>query len=87
MSISEDDMEFGICGEKVLRLWTTAGCCEMNKAYHIQEYPPDAWAIGDDEGGFAIIRVKDETKPGIYAVSLSSPEDNEKYLPLPSQCH
>lgn len=59
----------------------------MNKAYHIQEYLPDALAIGDDEGGIAIICVKDETKPGIYAVSFSSPEDSEKYLPLPPQCH
>lgn len=49
----------------------------MNKAYHIQEYLPDALAIGDDEGGIAIICVKDETKPGIYAVSFSSPEDSE----------
>lgn len=84
MSISEDDMEVGIRGEKVIRLWTAAGCREMNKAHHIQEYLPDAWAIGDDEGGFAIICVKDETKPGIYAVSFSSLEDSEKIFAAPS---
>ena len=82
--ISEDDMEVGIRGEKVIRLWTAAGCREMNKAHHIQEYLPDAWAIGDDEGGFAIICVKDETKPGIYAVSFSSLEDSEKIFAAPS---
>ena len=50
----------------------------MNDAYHIQEYLPNAWAIGDDEGGYAIVRVKNRTNPGLYAVSFSDLEDDEK---------
>ncbi len=44
----------------------------------IQKYLPNAWAIGDDEGGFAIICVKNHTGPGLYAVSFGDLDDNEK---------
>ena len=78
LSVSENDLEIRIRGEKILRLWTAAGCVEMNEAHHIQKYLPNAWAIGDDEGGFAIIRVKNHASSGLYAVSFSDLDDNEK---------
>lgn len=78
LSAGENDLEISIQDKKVLRLWTVAGCAEMNEAHHIQKYLPNAWAIGDDEGGFAIVRVKNRTNPGLYAVSFSDLDDNEK---------
>ena len=78
LSVSEDDLEINIQDKKVLRLWTATGCAEMNEAHRIQKYLPNAWAIGDDEGGFAIIRVKNHASPGLYAVSFSDLDDDEK---------
>lgn len=78
LSVSENDLEISIREEKVLRLWTAAGCAEMNEVYNIQKYLPNAWAIGDDEGGFTIICVKNHTGPGLYAVSFGDLDDNEK---------
>ena len=84
LSVSENDLEISIRGEKMLRLWTAAGCIVMNEVHHIQKYLPNAWAIGDDEGGFAIVRVKNYTNPGLYAVSFSDLDDSDKKFLAPS---
>ena len=81
---SEQDLEISIYGEKILRLWTTTGCAEMNEAYHIQKYIPNAWAIGDDEGGNAIIYVKENNDIKLYAVSFSNIDDDDKVYIAPS---
>ena len=81
---SEQDLEISINGEKILRLWTATGCAEMNDAYHIQRYIPNAWAIGDDEGGNAIIYVKGDNDIKLYAVSFSDLDDNDKVYIAPS---
>ena len=77
LSVSESDLEIDIHGEKILRLWIAAGCEEMNEAHHIQRYLPNAWAIGDDEGEYVIVYVKDEAISGLYAVPFGDLDDNE----------
>lgn len=81
---SEQDLEISIHGEKILRLWTASGCVEMNDAYHIQKYLPNAWAIGDDECGNAIIYMKENNDIKLYAVSFSNLDDNDKKYIAPS---
>ena len=56
----------------------------MNEAHHIQKYIPNAWAIGDDEGGNAIIYVKENNDTKLYAVSFSNIDDNDKVYIAPS---
>ena len=78
-TVREDaDLEISICGEKILRLWSAEGCIEMNEAYRIQEYMPSSWAVGDDEGGYAVVFAEEDGAVGLYAVSFSDLDDREK---------
>lgn len=82
----KSEIEISINEKKVLRIWGADGCVEMNEAYNIQKYLPYSWAIGDDEGGYVIIYAKDENDIGLYAVSFSDLDDNEKIYIAPSLC-
>ena len=50
----------------------------MNEAYNIKTYLPDSWAIGDDEGGYAIVYSKNNDNIGVYAISFGDLDENEK---------
>lgn len=78
------ELEIDVCGNKILRIWSAAGCIELNEAYNIQKYLSQTWAIGDDEGGYTIIYAKGESDIGLYAVSFSDLDDNEKIFLAPS---
>jgi len=80
----KSEIEISINGDKILRIWGASGCIEMNDAYNIQKYLPFSWAIGDDEGGYAIVYAKDEDGIGVYALSFSDLDDNEKIFISPS---
>ncbi len=80
----KSEIEISINGDKILRIWGASGCIEMNDAYNIQKYLPFSWAIGDDEGGYAIVYAKGEEGIGVYAVSFSDLDDNEKIFISPS---
>ena len=81
----KSELELTIDGNKILRIWGASGCVEMNDAYNIQKYLPRSWAIGDDEGGYAIVyAIDDNEKTGVYAVSFSDLDDNEKIFIAPS---
>lgn len=74
----KSELEISIKNEKILRIWGATGCVEMNEAYNIQTYLPDSWAIGDDEGGYAIVYSKNNDKIGVYAISFGDLDENEK---------
>ena len=74
----KNDEEISVCGEKILRLWTAAGCVEMNEAYGVQKRLPRAWAIGDDEGGYALVYAEGKKGVGLYAAPFSDLDDSDK---------
>lgn len=78
------ELEMSVNGDKILRIWGAAGCIEMNEAYNIQQYLPNSWAIGDDEGGYAIVYAQGIDGIGVYAVSFSDLDDREKIFIAPS---
>lgn len=80
----KSELEISVNNDKILRIWGASGCIEMNEAYNIQKYLPKAWAIGDDEGGYAIIYAQGTDGIGVYAVSFSDLDDNEKLYIAPS---
>jgi hypothetical protein len=49
-----------------IRIWSPLGCIEMNKAYQIQDYLPKSLAIGDDEGGAALVYIEIDDELGLY---------------------
>lgn len=71
------EIEINVAGEKYLRLWGAKGCIEMNKAYFIQQYIPNSLAIGDDEGGNALLYVKHEDGIKLYMVAFNDLEIEE----------
>lgn len=74
----KSEVEISICGEKIFRIWGALGCIEMNEVHCIQEYLPDVWAIGDDEGEFLIVYSSGINGTGIYAVLFSDLEEDAK---------
>jgi hypothetical protein len=80
----KSEIEICINEEKILRIWGALGCIEMNETYNIQKYLPKAWAIGDDEGGYAIVYAQGNKGFGVYAVSFSDLDDSEKVYIAPS---
>jgi hypothetical protein len=64
------ELEILTSSNKYLRIWSPAGCIEMNKEYQIQSYIPESLAIGDDEGGSALILMTGKQGFGIYKVGF-----------------
>jgi len=81
---NKSEIEIRVSGKKIIRIWGAVGCIEMNEAYNIQKYLPNTWAIGDDEGGNAIIYSNGKHGFGIYAVSFNDLEEDEKTFIAPS---
>ena len=52
------EVEILVKGDRYFRIWSPEGCIEMNEEYQIQNYIPQSLAIGDDEGGAALIMMK-----------------------------
>ena len=75
------ELELMVSGTRTLRIWGASGCIEMNEAYHIQKYIPRSLAIGDDEGGNALIYATGCEGFGVYAVAFNDLEAEEmKYI-------
>lgn len=64
------EAEILVSGDSYIRIWGALGCIEMNIEYNVQKYIPDAIAIGDDEGGKAIIYAKGSEGFGLYKVGF-----------------
>lgn len=60
------DIEINVGDQMYIRIWGASGCIEMNKAYEVQRYLPNSIAIGDDEGGGALIYLQGKDGFGIY---------------------
>lgn len=63
------ELEF-VCNECCFRIWGAKGCIEMNEAYEIQQNIPNSLAIGDNEGGSAIVYLPQVENPGLYRISF-----------------
>ncbi|NRD71846.1 SMI1/KNR4 family protein [Shewanella sp. VB17] len=66
------EVEILISDDRYFRIWGPAGCIEMNEEYKVQNYIPDSLAIGDDEGGSALILMTGEQGFGIYKVGFGN---------------
>lgn len=64
------EVEINVQNQGYIRIWGAKGCIEMNEAYFIQKYIPYSLAIGDDEGGNAILYAEGQNGFGIYAVGF-----------------
>ena len=64
------EVEINVQDQRYIRIWGAKGCIEMNEAYLIQKYIPDSLAIGDDEGGHAILYAEGQNGFGIYAIGF-----------------
>jgi hypothetical protein len=78
------EMEIKVKERRYIRIWSLKGCIEMNNAYRIQSYIPSSLAIGDDEGGNAIIYGSGGEGFGLYAVSFSDLDISEAILIAPT---
>ena len=71
------EIEISVRNQRYIRIWGADGCIELNEAYFIQKYIPNSLAIGDDEGGNAIIYAEGKNGFGVYAVSFSDLDADE----------
>lgn len=78
------EAEILVMGESYIRIWGAEGCIEMNDAYHIQKYIPNSLAIGDDEGGKAILYVFGKDGYGLYLVGFGDLDINDVEFISPS---
>lgn len=78
------ELEFAIDNRDYIRIWGASGCIEMNQAYNIGTSIPFSLAIGDNEGGAALIHIDQVDRPGIYLVSLGCLDFEEAKFIAPS---
>ncbi|KKB73051.1 MULTISPECIES: SMI1/KNR4 family protein [Bacillus] len=78
------EVEINVAGEKHIRIWSPAGCVEMNESYEIQDYIPDSLAVGDDEGGNALIFFEGKDGFGLYIVGFGDLDAEEAVKVAPS---
>jgi hypothetical protein len=66
------EYEISIDNGKYIRIWGAVGCVEMNTAYDIQGQLGKSLAIGDDEGGSALIilPLSQGVRAGIYLIGF-----------------
>lgn len=67
---SMTEVEILLGGKKYIRIWGPTGSIEMNQVYDIQRYIPRSLAIGDDEGGSALILMTGKEGYGLYKVGF-----------------
>ena len=78
------ELEFAVdCGE-YLRIWGASGCIEMNDAYEICSGIPSSLAIGDNEGGSALLYAPHLNHPGIYLVGFGCLDIEESEYVAPN---
>jgi hypothetical protein len=78
------EVEIYVAGEKYIRIWSPTGCVEMNESYEIQDYIPDSLAVGDDEGGNALIYFEGKDGFGLYIVGFGDLDAEEAVKVAPS---
>ena len=79
------DVELKMMGStEYIRIWGAEGCNELNAAYHVQDYIPQALAIGDDEGGKVIFYADGKEGFGLYLVGFGNLELDDAVYIAPS---
>ena len=78
------EVEILVNEKSYIRIWGAARCVEMNDAYQIQKYIPNSLAIGDDEGGMALIVMAGPRGMGIYTVGFGDLDANDAKFIAPS---
>lgn len=77
------NVEINVNDQMYIRIWGASDCIEMNEAYKVQNYLLHSLAIGDDEGGGALIYLQSKDGFGIYYNSFGNldMEDAVKIAP------
>jgi len=78
------DIEINVSDQMYIRIWGASGCIEMNEAYEVQKYLPNSIAIGDDEGGDALIYLQGKDGFGIYYTRFADFDIEEAVKIAPS---
>ncbi|RKZ11421.1 SMI1/KNR4 family protein [bacterium] len=60
------ELEISVRGESYIRIWGPTGAVEMNESYNIQSFIPLSLAVGDDEGGNALLYMTGKRGFGLY---------------------
>ncbi|PGD63031.1 SMI1/KNR4 family protein [Bacillus wiedmannii] len=76
--------EINVQNELYIRIWSPTDCIEMNEAHDIQKYIPNSLAIGDDEGGKALLYVDRKEGFGLYTVDFGDLDIEETIKIAPS---
>ncbi|WP_036800711.1 SMI1 / KNR4 [Photobacterium marinum] len=75
------EVEIFVDGGNYFRIWSPSGCIEMNEEYMVQDYIPNSLAIGDDEGGSALIIMTGNKGYGLYKVGFGDLDvDDAEYI-------
>ncbi|MFX0049189.1 MAG: SMI1/KNR4 family protein [Candidatus Hermodarchaeota archaeon] len=67
------EIEIGVQKKMFIRIWSPEGCIELNEAYNIQLDFPNSLAIGDDEGGKALLYMTGSQGFGLYKSDFGDP--------------
>jgi hypothetical protein len=78
------EVEINVKNEMYIRIWGPADCIEMNETYYIQKYIPNSLAIGDDEGGNALIYLEGKRGFALYMVGFGNLDIVDTVLIAPS---
>lgn len=75
------EIEILVDNHKYFRIWSPLGCIQMNEGYKIQNYIPNSLAIGDDEGGSALVMMTGNKGFGLYKVDFGDLDaDSAEYI-------
>lgn len=78
------EVEIKVNGHSYIRIWSPLGCIEMNEAYNVQSFIPNSLAIGDDEGGRALIYIAEGDSVGLFLVGFGDLDFNDAIRVAPS---
>lgn len=79
-----NQIEVKVANEMYIRIWGPKVCVEMNEAYDIQNYLTESLAIGDDEGGGALLYLDGLQGFGVYLCRFADLDVNEAVFISPS---
>jgi hypothetical protein len=78
------EVEFVVENVGCIRFWAPDGVFEMDEAYDFPGSVPNAVAIGDDEGGMALLLMHGEAGFGLYRMSFSDRDPTKAVVVAPS---
>lgn len=78
---SMTEVEISVEDLSYIRIWGAARAQEMNEAYELQVHIPRSLAVGDDEGGSALVLMTGNQGFGLYLVGLGELDvDDAQYI-------